>query len=259
MLIGLLLIAAVLVFTFLRPYIFNRKKTDTATTNEEITSEKRKIAPEEMLKKISEPGVIVIDLRSPEEFQREHIIASRNVIPEELQKDPSSFQKTTFYILVDNGSSGAGAALSEKILPEQGYENFYHLDGGFPAWKGSFFPTISDGDPQSFTDQSKVKFIKPEELNQLIQNNDPTVYVVDVRKFESFKNEHIKNAQNLFLDDIEKRYKDLPAGKKIVLYDNDGLWAFKAAVRLFDLGIMKVSALSGGLEEWKTKNFELTK
>jgi rhodanese-related sulfurtransferase len=58
---------------------------------------------------------------------------------------------------------------------------------------------------------------------------------------------------------LEKRKKDIPIGKKIVLYDNDGLGAFKAGVRLFDMGFFNTFTLSDGLDAWKKKNYELVK
>jgi len=85
------------------------------------------------------------------------------------------------------------------------------------------------------------------------------LYILDVRKNATFSEGHIKNAANIFLDDLETKYRDIPMGKEIVVYDNDGLWAFKAAVRLFDLGVFDVHALSDGLDRWKQKGYEIVK
>jgi 3-mercaptopyruvate sulfurtransferase SseA len=45
----------------------------------------------------------------------------------------------------------------------------------------------------------------------------------------------------------------------VVLYDNNGLWAFMGAVRLYDMGFFNILAMSDGLDGWKSNKFELVK
>jgi len=61
------------------------------------------------------------------------------------------------------------------------------------------------------------------------------------------------------LDDLEKEKAKIPLGRKVVLYDNNGLWAFMGAVRLYDMGFFNILAMSDGLEGWKNNKFELVK
>jgi len=41
---------------------------------------------------------------------------------------------------------------------------------------------------------------------------------IDTRAEAAYKNEHIKGAINMTVDAVESRYKEIPAGKKIIAY-----------------------------------------
>jgi len=58
---------------------------------------------------------------------------------------------------------------------------------------------------------------------------------------------------------LESERNKIPVGKKIILYDKDGLWAFQGAVRLFDMGFFNVFCLSDGLDSWQQKKYPLAK
>jgi len=92
-----------------------------------------------------------------------------------------------------------------------------------------------------------------------IMVEESNLYIVDVRKKGQFDEGHLNGAVNIFLDELENRHAEIPLGKKIILCDNDGMWAFQGAVRLFDMGIMNVFALSDGLNVWKQKGYEIVK
>jgi rhodanese-related sulfurtransferase len=148
--------------------------------------------------------------------------------------------------------------LTENVLPKNGINNVYYLAGGFSGWKNQEMTTISGGDPFSITDQAKVSYINSDELKKEIENNG-NLYIIDLRKSDAFAEGHIKNATNIYLGDLEARQKEIPLGRKIVLVDNDGLWAFKGAVLLFDMNVFNVFSLSDGLDSWKEKNYEVVK
>jgi rhodanese-related sulfurtransferase len=148
--------------------------------------------------------------------------------------------------------------LATSILPQSGFKNVFYLSGGFTEWKDENNGTASAGDPSSFSDQAKVNFIKGDDLKKAIDNNEDLL-IIDLRKEAAFSGGHIKNAINIYLGDLEKRRSEIPLGKKVVLVDNDGLWAFQGAVRLFDAGVFNVFALSEGLDAWKQKGYEVVK
>ncbi|HEX7586557.1 MAG TPA: rhodanese-like domain-containing protein, partial [Patescibacteria group bacterium] len=226
--VGFVLIAAVTGLILWKSGVKEKQseveKTKTAATID-VESEKG-VESSELFKMIlgnSKP--ILIDIRSPEEFNHEHIQDSKNILAATLAEALRSMDKGKTYVIVSGGLSTEDLTSLSNVFRENGIENYLYLRGGLPAWKKAYNPTVSEGDPTSFTDQAKVTYIKSDELNKLIAS-DPNLFIIDLRKSGQFKEGHIKNAVNIFLDNLENENKKILPGRKIILCDNDGLWAF---------------------------------
>jgi rhodanese-related sulfurtransferase len=258
--IGVVLVAVVAGITYFR---FNASKSTNEANkklNEQIAkpkiSEKLMIAPDELVKKIQQGrNTEVIDIRDEKSFIAEHIVDSRHIASDKIISSLHTLNKDTTYVIIDEMGSLA-PAIADSLASEYDYKNVFYVAGGFFGWKENYYPTVTDGDPFSFTDQSKVKYITSDELKGSIDNGDD-LYILDVRRDTSYKDGHIKNAHNIYLGELEKRRREIPAGSRIILYDNDGLWAFKAAVILSDTGTYNTRALSDGFDAWKQKGFEV--
>lgn len=258
--IGFFLILLVAAISIFRNYWGNEKESLSVSGKkiDSVQDEEKEISPRELMDLLnSSRKNIVIDLRSPEEFKKEHIVDSINIPPSQIENNLSVFNGNDLHILVDSEQTEA-ERLAKQILSGDHIINVKYLSGGLIGWKNQFFPLVSDGDPLSFTDQSKVNYIEIDELRDMMQN-DPNVLVIDVRRNNTYSDGHLKNAINIFLDELEKKRVEIPKGKKIILYDNDGLWAYKGAVRLFDMGVYNVYALSEGFDGWKEKGYEVVK
>ncbi|MDQ1284020.1 MAG: hypothetical protein QG620_368 [Patescibacteria group bacterium] len=262
--IGLFFIILVLAITFLRPVFFGKKEknsmqnTAAEQPEEKDAFENRQLSAEELLSKInSQESVFIIDIREEASFKKEHLTDSRNMLPPDLESFLESFDRNKKYILIGNDGQDA-LAIIKQLFSEDSYSNISYLAGGFFEWKQKLNPTVNEGNPNSFTDQSKVSYIKSEDLKTLLEK-ETGLLIIDLRKSATFQDGHIQGAVNIFLDDLEKKRAEIQPGKKIVLVDNDGLWAFQGAVRLFDMGIFNVLALSDGLDGWKGKGFEVVK
>ena len=203
-------------------------------------------------------NVEVWDLRDSEAFKREHIVDSRNINPENITEAIKQHDESKKYVLIDNFQD-LSPALIAGIFSDDRYNNVYYLDGGFSKWKENFGPVITDGDPYSITDQAKVSYISSDDLKNLTDQGGADLLIIDLRRPASYADSHIKGSVNIFLDDLEMKRNIIPMGKKIILCDNDGLWAFQGAVRMADMGIFNVFALSDGLDEWKQKGYDLEK
>ncbi len=260
--IGVFLIALVALVTLFRLNVQKEKNelsASKATEKKIVSEEKNIIKAEELLKKITQQeNIIILDIRDEGEYKKEHLRDSLNIPFINLQEKISSLEKNKTYVLVDEGPSSQAAFLAIQLFLQNKISSVFYLQGGFSFWKSEYNPTVSEGDPNSFVDQSKVQYIKSEELKNLI-SQDPKLVIIDLRKPAAFQEGHLKGAQNIFLEDLEKESSNLTRSRKIVLYDKDGLWAFQGAVRLFDLGFFNVLALSDGLDGWKEKKFELEK
>lgn len=254
--IGFLMIAAVALLTFLRPSFYEENKNASEDRSENPDNYKS-VSAKDLLSKMNDEETVIIDLRDADSFKAEHIAGSANLNGGVLASAISRMDKNKEYFLVDNVGITPSEIQAMDVFSQNGFKNVAYLEAGISGWKNNFNPLISAGDPYSFSDQAKVIYIKSEELKKLMQRGDK-LYIIDVRKPDSFSNGHIKDAVNIFLDDLESRKNDIPLGRKIILYDNDGLWAFQGAVRLFDMGITNVFTLSDGLDAWKEKGYETT-
>lgn len=254
----ILLIAAVTIFR--SPLVKNNSTSKNAPAPDPVTENLKKatkITSAELAKKILDrEDIILLDIRDSDAYAKEHILGSKNVPLAKLADALGGLDKSSAYALIDSGTALDSTALAVSLMKDADFKNVFYLDGGFAAWKNNLNPTISDGDPNSFTDQSKVTYIQSDNLKNLLAS-ESDLAIIDVRKSDQFNAGHIKGALNIFLDDLEKNKAQIPLGKKIIVYDKDGLWAFKAAVRLFDMGFFNTLALSDGLDTWKQKKYEL--
>lgn len=262
--VGFVLILVVSGLFFVKSFFFSKDSSGNSKPQENISSgidlsKIGKVNPDDLRNKlINDRSMIVIDIRNADEYQAEHIIDSKNIPLDSLPSFMSSMDSSKSYIIVDaSGDIGAlktVAALASKINAK----NISYLDGGFSLWKSNMNPTISDGNPSSFSDQAKVSYVKVDELKAAMDKG-ANMIIIDVRTSQEYKTEHLKGAINIFVDDLEAKRRQLPLGKRIVVYDNDSLIAFKAAARLYDLGVFNVFSLAEGLNVWKQKGYETVK
>jgi rhodanese-related sulfurtransferase len=258
--IGVFLIILIATITVFKS---NSEKKSLSKKNKEISSQVespseikiKKISVEELAKKVqANSDLLLLDLRGENQYATEHIINSISLA--DLRID--SVDKNKPCILIDASGEAETINTAGNALTNNGLKNLLYLEGGFDSWKKKFNPTISGGDPDSFTDQAKVTYLTSDDLKKMMAQ-EKNLLIIDVRKNAEFNTGHIAGAINIFLNDLEKKRRELSFGKKIILYDNDNLGAFKGAVRLFDLGFMNTLALSDGLATWKIKGYELVK
>ena len=132
--------------------------------------------------------------------------------------------------------------LALSILKEKNIENWF-LAGGFEEWSQKGYPTISQGNPSDFVDQSKVTFITKENLLPLVGDN--SVLILDTQSDDNYHRKHIKGALHITLNDLEKKANEIPSNKRVVVYGENELESFRAGVRLFDLNFFSVETLRG--------------
>ena len=264
--IGLGLIVMVVGIYFLKSYWENKKNptTETSINTPDDTSEKNNassLSIQDLLTKISKKEkMIIIDIRSATDFKQEHLEDSKNIPLEKFKNNFQESDKNAQYILIDANSSADVIDLAGNFLPQKGFTKVFYLDGGFNSWKSNFFPTISDGDPTSIIDQAKVKYIDSDTLKKALDKN-PHILIVDVRTKALYDQEHITGSVNIYVDDIEKKSNLFPVTgiPPIVLYDDDTISAFKADVRLFNLGRVNFLILSDNFQTWKSKGYPTEK
>lgn len=260
--IGFFLILVVALVTIFRSNLSSEENSTEISpvdfAKEKSPLENKAIETKDLMNKIIQrENLVILDVRSEEEYKKEHLADSVNIPLVDFQEKVNSLQRDKTYIILDDDYAES-SLLAMQVLLENKISNAFYLIGGFSSWKAQYYPTISSGDPNSFIDQSKVKYVKSDKLKELI-SQEPKLLIIDVRDVGAFQSGHIKGAINIFLEDLEKEKAKIPFGRKIVLYDNDGLWAFMGAVRLYDMGFFNILTLSDGLDGWKNNKFELVK
>lgn len=89
------------------------------------------------------PEAIVLDVRTPAEFDEAHIAKAINVDyrAEDFREQLEKLDKNSHYILHCKSGSRSGKSL--EIMKELGFSRITHMDGGFDAWKAAGNPTAS--------------------------------------------------------------------------------------------------------------------
>ena len=259
---GFALIIFVVSLIFLKPYFSKKTVSKENDKNSPIKSieDCKKISFQELSSKLindSGNSFEVVDIREEKKFEEEHIIGSKNIPIEKNISDFSFFEEKKTYIIVTENSQTEKDIC--KIFPSEKKKKIYILASGFANWKKNLQPTISAGNPYSSTDQSKISYINSEELKKIIDEKKTSIYIMDVREKNLFLSGHLKGAENIDLKDLEKSRHSIPLGKRIIVYDDSGILAFQAGVRLFDIGFLNVFTFSEGLNVWKQKGFEIVK
>jgi len=256
-LFGFILIVIVVLATFLRPEM---KKKEATTAEPESQIALPVISAKEVQSKIkNKESIKIIDIRAEIDYKNEHIVDSIGAPAENFGQFDifTNNNGNNIYVLSYSGNEQFNGQFARK-LRENKIENFSFISGGLEEWKKNFGQTISYGNPALFTDQSKVNFISPDDLKNVIDTNYPC-FILDIRSQKLFLQGRVKNAVNIPLDEIEKRRQEIPSFKEIFLYGENEIEEFYAGVRLFDLGFFATKILDGGLDSWRGKNFELVK
>jgi rhodanese-related sulfurtransferase len=93
-----------------------------------------RVSPADAEKLLAEGGVLLVDVRTPKEFQDGHIPGATLFPLTELSKRPNQLSKDkTQPVLVYDGTGGRSAKAA-RILYREGYRDVYDLAGGLHAW-----------------------------------------------------------------------------------------------------------------------------
>lgn len=245
---GIILIGIVFLITFIRPGKEEKNATNSPT---EIPADYSIIYPKELSEKIKQKANIqILDLRGGADFEKEHIPNSINIPAEDLQKRGDILESTKETIIIAYPESKKNISDSVKLLERNGFSNISVLYNGIDGWTESFFSTVSIGDPNSISDQSKVIYISPAEFQTALNKNTP-LFILDVRNSSLFNIENIHDSINIPLTELETREEEIPKFKEIIVYGQDAIESFQAGSKLFDLDILTAKTLDGGFDAWK--------
>ena len=255
--VGFSLIALLLLWFLLKPFVSNWKNGQLGRDEQKASEEILKapsVIPEDLFKKVqSKSKIVLVDTSSPDEFSRGHIATAVNIEADKLDKDffmALGADRTADIFIVNQGDNLAGLATVVNKIVSQGFVNAKYLRGGIPGWREKGLPLVSSGGFDQ--DSAKVKKITIDEIKKDAQITADLLQFLDVRSKEVFVKEHIVQAINIPLSELETKKSEIPALKKIIVYGSNEKEGFQAAAILFDLNFFNIYQMEGVIEEWKT-------
>jgi rhodanese-related sulfurtransferase len=108
-------------------------------------TEARLVTPEEARTLVEwPPGVLVVDVRTAEEYAAGHLPGARRVQLDEIEAaiDAGEFPATPDAPLLVYCRAGSRSAQAAGLLSERGFKRVYDLEGGITAWGAAGQPVL---------------------------------------------------------------------------------------------------------------------
>jgi rhodanese-related sulfurtransferase len=199
---------------------------------------------------------LLIDLRSPEEYARGHLLGAINIPFSELSQWLDRLPKQFAIYLYDE--TGVQATLAAQMLQDQGFVVARAISGGLAGWWNevgdAFFvwPEGAERTPPSGMPHYGGYSVKPQYVVRSYQ------VLIDLRPPEAFTSGHLPGAINIAPHGVSAWAAGLPSPEEIGrLYvwcvDENGLSACQAAQWLRENGLPDARCMIGGLEQWRIR------
>ncbi len=94
--------------------------------------------------KVTEPGIITLDVRTPGEFSEGHIEGALLVDFQSgnFENEIASLDKNQTYAVYCRSGNRSGQAV--KVMSDAGFTKLYNLDGGVIDWANSGLPLVNN-------------------------------------------------------------------------------------------------------------------
>ena len=215
--------------------------TTTEVTNE--TVEIKTMTGEELVKQNSakkKDEVLIIDVRSSEEYKAGHIPNAININVDETESRLNEIEDYKDKPIIVYCNSGKKSNDAAEILVNNGFQDV----------------TNAQGVKEFEYDLVQYDDVRGEAFESFIEENKDIV-LVDVRPAKQAEEEGmIAGAINIPFDEVENNLDKLPKDKTIALYCNTGTKSAEVAQQLEGLGYENVVNSIEGVKEY---SFELVK
>jgi rhodanese-related sulfurtransferase len=174
---------------------------------------------------------LVIDARTPEEYEEVHIKNAINIPVTKLEKDilllPTDKQESLVFYC--NGIKCGKSKKAAILAAANGYVNLMVYGEGMPVWEEKGLPVYAGPNYEKKIETSKLK---PTELKTLMDSAPKTLTIVDVRDKSEYDQGHIPGAINIPVADFAAQSGVLEKEKRIVVYCNSGGRSYNAYRKL---------------------------
>jgi phage shock protein E len=98
------------------------------------------VDPKQAQELIADKKVVVLDIRTPGEFNKGHISGAKNVdfLAPDFETRIDGLDKSKSYLV--HCASGGRSTHSLPVLKKHDFRSVYHLDGGMKAWEKAGLP-----------------------------------------------------------------------------------------------------------------------
>ncbi|MGL5787376.1 MAG: rhodanese-like domain-containing protein [Bacteroidales bacterium] len=197
---------------------------------------------------------------SAEELEEKDIRYKESIIHamDQISDSPEHLQATLKITYGLDGKLYGAQIIGEKI--DEQIDFFTSL-----LAKGGTVSELSDSTPDSTESVSlagKAALMAENVLNNQVfpihwdklerMRMEDDTYLLDVRNRTEFREQHIPNARNIPLHDLQSSIYDIPSDKKILVYCSIGVKAVAAARLLLESGFKHVYNLNGGFITYKS-------
>ena len=101
------------------------------------SSAAQKVSPKEFSDVISDPAIVVLDVRTPAEFAEGHIANAINIDFQSgnFEKEIAALDTTKTYAVYCRSGNRSGQAV--KVMADAGFTKLYDMDGGIVDWQAA--------------------------------------------------------------------------------------------------------------------------
>jgi phage shock protein E len=95
----------------------------------------KNIGPQEAAQLIEDEAVVVLDVRTPQEYEAGRIAGAVNIDyrADDFRDRLAELDRDEPYLI--HCASGRRSAATREVMQELGFTTIYHLDGGIQAWQ----------------------------------------------------------------------------------------------------------------------------
>jgi rhodanese-related sulfurtransferase len=206
--------------------------------------------------KRNEPGLVVIDARTPEEFQEVHINGAVSLPLSVLEKNPAAltFPKDSKLVFYCNGFKCGKSPKAARLAAAAGYHNLFVLSEGMPAWEEKGFAIYAGPDYEKKIETTRIA---PKDLQKLLADSPTAITVVDVRDAKEFAEGHIAGAINIPSEKFASLSSSLEKDKKIIVYCNSGGRSYNAYRKLKKMAYGNIA--QAVFADWKEAGLPVAK
>lgn len=218
-----------------------------------------KIISSEELKAIIDTSTtpyVVIDARTPQEYQEVHIKDAINVPANTFEESKHLLpqDKSVQLIFYCNGIKCGKSKKAGQKAAEAGYTDILVYAEGMPVWEEKGYPLYAGPEYEKRVETTRLA---PAQLQDQLNKEPQGITIVDVRDASEYQEGHIAGAINIPSDQFASQSGVLDKEKKLVVYCNSGGRSYTAYRKLMKLGYGHI--YQSIFSEWKEQGFPVVR